>query len=122
MYGADMMDVEKICEYVIDNYKVKNLIVNVFISNATNYNVGSTAVQDTLHGKVLNESLPSYYAKYMFLKPEHALEKLKAVEKDVYLAESFDVFDPETGAYDKKKRDSEPIRSLTDYYEAYPDH
>lgn len=121
MYGADMMDVEKTCEYIIKNYNVKNLIVNVFISNATNYNVDSERVQDTLHAKVSGDSILSFLSKFMFLKPEHAVEKMDAINSDVYLPEAFDIFIPETGEYDKRKRDVEPIRSLEEYYEAYPE-
>lgn len=121
MYGADMMDVEKTCEYIIKNYNVKNLIVNVFISNATNYNVDSERVQDTLHAKVSGDSILSFLSKFMFLKPEHAVEKMDAINSDVYLPEAFDIFIPETGEYDKRKRDVEPIRTLDEYYEAYPE-
>jgi len=120
MYGSDMYDIEKICEYIVDNYEVKNLIVNVFISNATEYNIEIDDLYDNLHGKLEGASLPSFYADYMFLTPEHALEKIKAKEEDTYLSQSFDVFVAETGTYDKKSRDAEPIRSLDEYYEAYP--
>lgn len=30
MYGADMKDCEKIANYLIDNYTVKNLVLNVY--------------------------------------------------------------------------------------------
>lgn len=120
MYGADMLDVEQTCEYIIKNYDVKNLIVNVALSNTSNYDVNNEALHETVHAKVSKTPVLSFLSRYMFLKPEHSLEKIKLSNEDKYLPEAFDVFIPETGAYDKTARDAEPIRSLEDYYEAYP--
>lgn len=121
MYGADMYDVEKTCEYAIENYNVKNLFVNVFISNATSYNEGEGQLEQQLHAKVNGTDVGDFYTKYMFLKPEYAADKITAKSTDTYLSQAFDVFNEKTGAYDKKKRDAEPIRSLEDYYEVYPE-
>lgn len=121
MYGADMLDVEQTCEYIIEKYNVKNLIVNVAISNATNYDVDNDSLNQTVHAKVNGKPLLSFLSRYMFLKPEHSLEKIKSNSEDKYLPEAFDVFNPETGAYDKRKRDAEAIRSLEEYYEVYPE-
>ena len=54
------------------------------------------------------------------MDPRHSLDKLKALRKDTYLTQTFDVFDPVTGAYDKKVRDAEPIGNMDRYLEAYP--
>ena len=35
MYGADMLDVEEQAFYLVENYEVKNLVVNVYLDNAT---------------------------------------------------------------------------------------
>lgn len=121
MYGADMYDVEKTCEYAIKNYNVKNLFVNVFISNATNYNEGEDKLEEQLHAKVNGNDVGDFYTKYMFLSPEYATDKISSKLEDTYLAQAFDVFNEKTGEYDKKRRDAEPIRSLADYYEAYPE-
>ena len=59
-------------------------------------------------------------SKYLFMDPRHSLDKLKALRKDTYLTQTFDVFDPVTGAYDKKVRDAEPIGNMDRYLEAYP--
>ena len=37
MYGADMKDCEKIANYLIDNYTVKNLVLNVYLDNGLTY-------------------------------------------------------------------------------------
>lgn len=38
MYGADMLDVEEQAFYLVENYEVKNLVVNVYLDNAKDYN------------------------------------------------------------------------------------
>jgi len=120
-YGADMNDVEKTCEYIIDNYIVKNILINVSITNMSQYNIETDAYTDNLHGKVDGTVDSNFYTKYMFLNPEYSLEKISSKMNDTYLSQAFDVFDEETGSYDKKARDAEPIRSLEDYYEVYPE-
>ena len=37
MYGADMKDCEQIANYLIDNYTVKNLVLNVYLDNGLTY-------------------------------------------------------------------------------------
>ena len=39
MYGADMLDVEEQAFYLVENYEVKNLVVNVYLDNAKDYNL-----------------------------------------------------------------------------------
>ncbi len=46
--------------------------------------------------------------------------KLVNKKKDTLMPQSFDVFDEQTGAYDKRVRDVEPIGSTADYLNAYP--
>lgn len=120
-YGADMSDVEKTCEYAIENYNVKNFVINVSITNMSQYDIETDAYTDNLHAKVEGNLNGDFYTKYMFLNPEYSLEKISSKGEDKYLSEAFDVFDAETGSYDKKARDAEPIRDLEEYYEAYPE-
>ena len=46
------------------------------------------------------ENDAAFLSKYLFMDPRHSLDKLKALRKDTYLTQTFDVFDPVTGAYD----------------------
>lgn len=119
MYGADMNDVEKTCEYVIENYEVKNFVINVSLTNMSQYDLETDPYTDNLHGKVSDVDTSDFYTKYMFLTPQYAIEKISSKLSDTYLSQAFDVFNPETGSYDKKARDAEPIRSIEDYYEVY---
>lgn len=120
MYGADMLDVEQTCEYVIKEYDAKNIVVNIFLSNGTKYNLEEDPLTRSMHEKLDGKSKLSFYGRYLFLNPQYSLAKLEALKKDTYLTQPFDVFNIETGAYDKKVRDVESINTLESYYEAYP--
>jgi len=120
MYGADMLDVEQTCKYVIEEYDAKNIVVNIFLSNGTKYNLEEDPLTRSMHEKLNGESKLSFYGRYLFLNPQYSLDKLKALKEDTYLTKTFDVFNVETGAYDKKVRDVEPINTLESYYAAYP--
>ncbi len=120
MYGADMWDVEKITEYITENYTVKNLVLNLYVDNGQHYNEGEDLLTDKLHYKVSGASGLSFYGGYMFSSLNYAFDKLSALKNDTILAQSFDVFDEQTGAYDKRSRDIENIGDMRSYLEAYP--
>lgn len=120
MYGADMLDVEETCEYILNNYDTKNIIVNVYLDNGTVYNEESDKITRNLHTNVNGESKIAFYTRYLTVSPNYALAKIKNAMKDTYLTQTFDVFDVSTGAYDKKVRDVEPIGDIESYLEKYP--
>jgi len=124
MYGADMLDVEQTCNYLIENYhpkrKIKNIIVNLHLSNGTKYDEELNNITNNLHANVNGESKIKFYGRYLLLNPRYAFAKIDSKFKDTYITQTFDVFDIKTGAYDKKVRDAEPIGSLEEYYANYP--
>lgn len=120
MYGADMLDVEETVNYITQNYRVKNLVLNVYIDNAAHYNVGEDLRQNRMHPRVTGRNGAEFYLDLLFLDPTYALNKVRDWYNDTELSQSFDVFDVTTGAYDKRARDSEPIRDLDSYLDAYP--
>lgn len=120
MYGADIYDSVETAKYVINNYEVKNMFLAVYLSNAIQYNYEADKLLGNLHGKIDGTSLIDFYAKYLFLRPYYGIEKIKAKMEDSYLQNKNDVFNVETGVYDKTKRDIEPIGSLEDYVKKYP--
>ena len=62
MYGADMKDCEKIANYLIDNYTVKNLVLNVYLDNGLTYDDESNKLTHSLHYKTDTDmSALSYY-------------------------------------------------------------
>ncbi|MBE6541683.1 MAG: polysaccharide deacetylase family protein [Ruminococcaceae bacterium] len=123
MYGADMLDCEDMAKYVIENYEVKNIVLNVYLDNGIFFgdepNEYTHSMLPRVDGSGFFDTV-SFYTRFAFANPSYGIAKIKAKSSDTYLAQSFDVFDEKTGAYDKKKRDAEPIRNLADYYSAYP--
>lgn len=121
MYGADMRDCEKIAQYLVEHYEVKNLILNVYLDNGLTYDEESDRLTKNLHYKEdPDTSALSYYTRYLFADPRYALAKLNALRTDTILPQTFDVFDERTGCYDKRVRDAEPIGSEERYLENYP--
>ncbi len=120
MYGADMLDVEQIATYLIENYTVKNLVVGVYIDNAITYDTLPDERSFAIQPAVTGEDPVDFYSRFLFMDPRHGLDKLEAMGENTYAAQAFDVFDPDTGAYDKKERDAEFIGGLEDYLAAYP--
>ena len=121
MYGADMRDCEKIAQYLVEHYEVKNLILNVYLDNGLTYDEESDRLTKNLHYKEDSDtSVLSYYTRYLFADPRYALAKLNALRTDTILPQTFDVFDERTGCYDKRVRDAEPIGSEERYLESYP--
>lgn len=120
MYGGDMLDVEQTVYYIGENYEVKNLVVNIYISNGIDYDVEPDRLTNSMHPEADRSSKLKFYSKYAFVSPEYSFAKLSAKRKDRYLSEPFDVFDEETGAYDKRKRDAEQVSDLDAFYENYP--
>ena len=121
MYGADMRDCEKIAQYLVEHYEIKNLILNVYLDNGLTYDEESDRLTKNLHYKEdPDTSVLSYYTRYLFADPRYALAKLNALRTDTILPQTFDVFDERTGCYDKRVRDAEPIGSEEHYLESYP--
>lgn len=119
IYGADMYDAKKISDYFIDNYEVKNLVLCINVVNAVKYNVESNPLTDNLHYKVDGASMLEFYNKYLFANPQFGFEKTKLYFQDSYVQDSYDVFNVETGSYDKSKRDIERIQDLDSYLKEY---
>ena len=115
MYGADMLDVEQTCQYLVDHYTVKNLVVSVYIHNAQVYHVEQDPLTYNLHWKVDGSSPLLFYAKYLLSNPRNGWTKLQRLQTDPYLQQSYRVFDQQTGAYDTSRRDVEPIGDLESY-------
>lgn len=123
-YGADMRDTEEICDYLIDHYTVKNLVVCLTLSYGNKYDYESHELTGSMHPKTDGSnalSAFSYYLRFAYANPQYSVEKIKAKLEDQYLSEPYDVFDVESGAYDKRERDIEPIGDMDRYLSAYPE-
>lgn len=120
MYGADMLDCEQTVRWLLENDEVKHIWLNVYLDNGMEYDVESNEYTHSMHPDADGSNPLAFYLRYLFLNPEYGMAKLEAKKNDTWLAQSFDVFDEKTGAYDKRKRDIEPISDMERYFEAYP--
>ena len=120
MYGADMLDVEQIARRLIETTEVKNLVVNLYIDNAIHYDTLPDPRSFAVPPEATGEDPLQFYSRFLLMDPRHALDKLSAMARDTYTTQAFDVFDPVTGAYDKKERDAEFIGDMDAYLPAYP--
>ena len=121
MYGADMQDVEQYARYLIDHYTVKNLVLNVYEGYAQSYGFQNDFLTDAMPWQADGSSPIPFYARYLFANPRYGWEKLKKLGADSMIQDVHDVFDVESGAYDKSRRDVEHIGSLDSYLAAYPE-
>ncbi len=115
MYGSDMQDVEQTASYLINNYKVKNLVVSVHAHDAMQYDVNTGRITDLMHYKADGSSPVKFYATYLFADWHYGWNKIKLKLSDSYVQADHDCFLPATGAYDKSRRDIEPIGELLEY-------
>ena len=121
MYGADMLDVEQMVSYMIKNYTVKNLVVNVYIDNGAVYNEESNKYTHSMMPRVDGSDLLGFYSRFLFATPSYGVAKLKSYQTRTWLSQYYNIFDEKTGAYDKRRRDIEPISDMDNYYKAYPE-
>lgn len=112
MYGGDLYDAQKTAEYVIDNYNVKNIILNIGIEESVQYNQEDDPIKGNLHAKTDGKNTLLFFIKYAFLNPEYAFDKLKAYKNRDYLPTADEVFVPETGVYNKMVRDVESVGGI----------
>ncbi len=115
MYGADMLDVEQMGLYVLEHYEVKNLVVSLYIHCAEIYDTEPNPLTYGMPCQADGSNPIAYYGKYLFASPKYGIEKIKAWNSDPYLQQPYRVFNEQTGAYDKSRRDAEPIGDLEDY-------
>ena len=115
MYGCDMYDIVQTARYVAEHYEVKNLLINFGPGEGAAYQYESDPYINNLHAAVDRSSPLKFYLKYAFANPNYAFAKLQNRRKDTELPQVFDVFDAETGSYDKRVRDVEPISDLASY-------
>ncbi|MDD6984581.1 MAG: polysaccharide deacetylase family protein [Clostridia bacterium] len=121
MYGADMLDVEQTVSYMIKNYTVKNLVVNVYIDNGAVYNEESNKYTHSMMPRVDGSDPLGFYSRFLFATPSYGVAKLKAYQTRTWLSQYYNIFDEKTGAYDKRRRDIEPISDMDNYYKVYPE-
>ena len=124
VYGCDTKDYCQFADYVLEHYEVKHLILNLGLNETGTYDIGEDSLNSRMHALASRRSLLGFYAAYAFCSPRYALDKLSAYRRDTELPQTFDVFRPEDGTYDKRVRDVEKIGDpdvyLNDHGEDFP--
>lgn len=114
-YGADTDYDRELVRYLLEQGEVKRIVLVLGLSDAYalhSKTEGLTAVPDY---RVSGENEAAYKLRFLFASPSFAMEKLSSLRKDTEMPQTFDVFLPESGTYDKRLRDVESIGSLQDY-------
>jgi peptidoglycan/xylan/chitin deacetylase (PgdA/CDA1 family) len=109
---------EKIAYYVIDNYNTEHIVLCLGMSELMEYSAETGDEKQQLHAKVAGEALLPFYTKFLLLSPEYGMEKLAALVSNSKKPQptTADVFIPETGVYNKARRDGEnSIVNIEDY-------
>ena len=117
-YGTDMKDYEEECLYILEHYSVRYILLDLGADIAYSYDAENTGLTGTQYYAVSGTDPVRFYLQYLFADPVDAWEKLQYYRNDDYvLQQTYRVFDEKTGAYDKSRRDAEPIGSLEEYLE-----
>ncbi len=120
VYGADMLDTEQMAKWLLENDDVRYIFLNVYIDNGWSYDNESNPYTYSMPYYMDGTSPLRFYSRFAFASPSYGIAKLKARREDTWLQQSFDAFIPETGEYDKRKRDIAYIGSLDEYLKNYP--
>ena len=119
-YGADMRDTLLSVRWLLNNCTVKNILLNVYIDNGLSYDTGEDDICYKLHEAVSGSDKFGFYGGYLMASPSYGLDKLRAMHDGLLLPQTYNVFDEQSGAYDKRSRDVEPIGSTEEYLEHFP--
>lgn len=115
VYGCDTRDYRYFAEYLLENYTVKNLVLNIGINEANYYGEEDGSLNGRMHARASGESLVKFYLSYAFCPLKYSKEKLDCLRRDTELPQVFDVFDVDSGCYDKRVRDVEKIGDMDVY-------
>ena len=103
-------------------------MLNLSVKSAGAYSKSDSGLLTKYQHWLVSGENPLVFAlRYLFADPADSLQKLDYLRGDGYLQTAYKVFNPETGAYDKSRRDVEPIGELDDYlqreaYEVFLDY
>ena len=73
LQGADMLDIEKIALYAIENFDPKNIVLNLSLLNAVEYNYQNDSLPIL---KIEKAQQFADYFSHLFANPKHGLSKI----------------------------------------------
>ena len=113
-YYSDAESFRQMADFLLNNYEVKNIVLNLSILSATTQTAGEELTKEQ-YWKVDGSSPLSFYAEYLFITPQQGIQKLDYKKQDDYLQRAFKNINPDTGEYDKSRLDVEGIHDLQPY-------
>jgi len=121
VFGADMQDTEQIAKYLIENFTVNNLVLNIYIDSSFVFDMQHENLNMNMHVNAAGGSRLAFYSRYLLLHPQYAGDKIRHFrENTAFLPGPYNWFDMDTGAYNKRGRAAEPIGCMEAYLLAYP--
>lgn len=109
--GDDGMDgVEELARYVIDSQNAKHILLVVSLDS-----VAGGGASGPRHYRLNGGSRLGFYIKSLFANPRYALQKVRDRQNDTIMADTWDLYDPQTGSLGARVSDTEPIAGLQSY-------
>ncbi|MBQ8510330.1 MAG: hypothetical protein IJ493_10540 [Clostridia bacterium] len=115
VYGCDAADYLAYTKYLLASGEVKQILLNLGLNEANYYDTPSESIADREHYLVTGDNPLTYSLDHAYASLSYSFEKLSSRATDTELPQVFDVFNPDTGCYDKRVRDIEPIGDM-EYY------
>lgn len=114
-YGGKLGDEVNAAKYLLEHDTVKNLVLLVEPQNTLDFITESADLKERMHCAVDGSSPFLFYGSYLFCHPQYAVDKLTARLDQGHLVTPAAVYLPETGVYNKQRRDVEAIGALDAY-------
>lgn len=119
-YGTNTNYYAALTQWLLENDNdVKYILLNIGVNEGNDDGTAASSLNEMLPLQVSGENPMAYYTKFLFANVSYAAEKVKSLRMDEELPLSFDVFLPQSGCYDKRARDVEPIGRLSDYLDVH---
>lgn len=117
MYGANFAHTELSMYYVIDNYDAKHIVLSLGLSELLEYGYKTSDEKQQFHAKVAGDPLVPFYIKYLFINPSYGISKfISSLSEDTKpKPTSVDVFELDTGVYDRSRDDAEMTVNVEGY-------
>lgn len=115
-YGGNLWDEQRMVYYILENYTVENIILTVDPSIAVDFGSQSDDLKQKMHCKVDGSNPILFYGSYLFCNPTYATDKIAAYLNRGFLQTAESVYLPESGVYNKQRRDASPINDLEAYF------
>ena len=121
MYGGDFYDYEKTLYYLVENYHVENIVIHMSMRELYNYDETDWTINNELSPKVAGKSLLKSYARFLTLNLKYSFEKIEGLFRRQLDPFEYSQIIPESGVFNKTKRDAEEIGTYEEFMEKYPE-